>query len=80
MQKQNESVVRAMVLVCVGAGVLGAAAGLLFAPKPGLETRKDLRKYAGKASKDAVAVVQRSKAGFEAAWEKGRALLESTAT
>jgi gas vesicle protein len=79
MREQNGSAVRAMVFVCMGAGILGAAAGLLFAPKTGRETRKDLKKYANKVSQDAVEVVQRTKAGFEAAWEKGRALLESKA-
>lgn len=79
MGEQNGSAVTAMVLVCMGAGVLGAAAGLLFAPKTGRETRKDLKNYATTVSRDVVEVVQRTKADLEAAWEKGRALLESKA-
>lgn len=79
MQEQSGATVRTMALVFIGGAVIGAAAGVLFAPKTGRETRKELKRYAGKMSKEVADVAQRTKAGFEAAVEKGRALLESKA-
>jgi gas vesicle protein len=79
MQEQGESGVRAIALLVIGGAVLGAAAGLLFAPKTGRESRKELQQYASKVRKEVAGVAQRTKASFEVAFEKGRALLESTA-
>ena len=63
----------------IGGAVIGAAAGLLLAPKSGRETRKELKSYANKVSQEVVDVAHRTKVGIEAALEKGRALLESQA-
>lgn len=41
------------VLAVIGAAVAGFAAGILTAPKSGKETRKDLKKKAGKLKSDA---------------------------
>ena len=79
MKEQDVSGVRAIALVLIGGAVLGAAAGLMFAPKAGRESRKDIEQYANKVRKEVAGVAQRTKAGFEVAFEKGRALLESTA-
>jgi gas vesicle protein len=39
----------------------GAVAGLLFAPKSGAETRKDIEKFVKKAQKDAVEYLEEAK-------------------
>jgi len=79
MQEQSGSLVRTIALAFIGGVILGGAAGLLLAPKAGRDTRKELKQYANKVSKEVVDVAQRTKAGFEAAVEKGRSLLESKA-
>jgi gas vesicle protein len=79
MQKQGGSGISTITLLLIGGAVLGAAAGLIFAPKTGRETRKELKQYANKVTKEVAAVAQRTKGSFEAAFEKGCALLESTA-
>jgi hypothetical protein len=79
MQKQGASGVRAIAFLVIGGAVLGAAAGLMFAPKTGRESRQELKQYANKVRKEVADVAQRTKASFEVAFEKGRALLESTA-
>ncbi len=62
----------------VGGAVLGAVAGILFAPNTGRETRKELKHYALKVQKDVADTAQRTKAGIEAALEKGRTLLSES--
>ena len=79
MQEHSGSTVRTIALAFIGGAILGGAAGLLLAPKTGRETRKELKQYANKVSKEVADVAQRTKAGFEAAVEKGRSLLESKA-
>jgi len=79
MQEQSGAGVRSIALLVIGGAVVGAAAGLMFAPKTGRENRKELQQYANKVRKEVAHVAQRTKAGFEVAFEKGRALLESTA-
>ena len=79
MQDQRSSTARTIGLVFIGGAVIGALAGILLAPKSGRETRKDLKVYANKVSKEMSEVAQRTKAGIEAAVEKGRTLLESKA-
>ena len=56
-----------------------AAAGLMFAPKAGRESRKDIKQYANKVRKESRRRRTANEAGFEVAFDKGRALLESTA-
>jgi gas vesicle protein len=79
MQDQFNGSASRRVVVFLGGAIVGAAAGLLFAPKAGRETRKELKGYANKVSKEVAQVAQRTKSGIEAALEKGRALLESRA-
>ena len=62
-----------------GGVAVGAAAGLLLAPKSGKETREDIKDYAEKVGKSVTDIAHRSKAGIEAALEKGRALLAEKA-
>ena len=75
MEENSTSSVTTITLLFIGGAVLGAAAGILFAPKSGKETRKEVKHYATKVKKDVAVTTQRTKAGIEAALEKGRALL-----
>lgn len=78
MEKNQVTTVKAVTLMFLGGAVLGAVAGLLFAPKSGQAIRKDIKDYAGKVKGEVVDVAQRTKAGIEAAVEKGRALLSDS--
>jgi len=75
MGENRTSAVKTMTFLFIGGAVLGAMAGLLLAPKSGEETRKEIKKYAAKMQKEVVHTAQRTKAGIEAALEKGRTLL-----
>jgi gas vesicle protein len=75
MEGNSTSSVRTITLLFIGGAVLGTVAGMLLAPKAGRETRRELKHYAIKVKKDVASTAQRTKAGIEAALEKGRALL-----
>ncbi|HZC82178.1 MAG TPA: YtxH domain-containing protein [Nitrospiraceae bacterium] len=75
MEENSTSSVKTITLLFIGGAMLGAVAGVLFAPKSGKETRKEFKHYAMKVKKDVAVTAQRTKAGIEAAFEKGRALL-----
>jgi gas vesicle protein len=79
MENTGNSAGKTIALMFVGGAVLGAAAGLLFAPRSGEETREEVKSYATKVKEDVVHVAHRTKAGIEAAIEKGRALLSEQA-
>jgi gas vesicle protein len=78
MEENRASDVRTMAFLFVGGAVLGAVAGILLAPKSGEATRKDITDYATKVKGEVVDAAQRTKAGIEAAVEKGRALLSES--
>jgi len=78
MEENRTSHAQTGALMFVGGAVLGAVAGILFAPKTGRETRKELKHYAMKVQKDVADTAQRTKAGIEAALEKGRTLLSES--
>jgi gas vesicle protein len=67
-KSKTTSNAKTMALIFLGGALAGAAAGLLFAPKSGRETRKALQDYAN-----------RTKAGLDAAISKGRSMLEKRA-
>lgn len=78
MEENRASAVGTMALMFVGGAVLGAVAGMLLAPKSGKETREEIKDYAVKVKKEVADTAQRTKAGIEAALEKGRALLSES--
>lgn len=78
MEENRASDVKTMAFLFVGGAVLGAVAGMLLAPKSGEATRKDITDYASKVKGEVVDAAQRTKAGIEAAVEKGRALLSES--
>jgi len=78
MQNQSHSTSKTMALMFIGGAAVGTAAGLLLAPKSGKETRGEIEGYAVKVKQDVVDIAQRTKAGIEAAVEKGRLLLSES--
>ena len=78
MKENGVSNHRTLTLLFIGGAVLGAIAGVLLAPKAGQETRKDITNYASKVKGEVVDAAQRTKAGLEAAFEKGRTLLSES--
>jgi gas vesicle protein len=78
MKENGVSNHKTMTLLFVGGAVLGAVAGILLAPKAGQETRRDITDYASKVKGEVVEAAQRTKAGIEAALEKGRTLLSES--
>jgi len=78
MTENRASQMKTMAVMFVGGAVLGAVAGILLAPKSGEATRKDITDYAFKVKSEVVDAAQRTKAGIEAAVEKGRALLSES--
>lgn len=78
MEENGASNHKTMTLLFIGGAVLGAVAGMLFAPKSGEETRKEIKDCASKVKGEVVDAAQRTKAGIEAALEKGRMRLSES--
>ena len=78
MTDNHASYGKTVAFMFVGGAVLGAVAGILLAPKSGEATRKNITDYATKVKGEVVDAAQRTKAGIEAALEKGRALLSES--
>ena len=58
-----------------GGAVIGAGIGLLFAPKAGLETRRDMARYAKRAQVQATRFSRAVQSGVHDAVERGKALM-----
>src|SRR2546422_8611226 len=59
MEENSTSSVKAITLLFISGAVLGSVAGILFAPKPGKETRKEIKHYAMKVKKDVASTADR---------------------
>ncbi|MHB1189748.1 MAG: YtxH domain-containing protein [Armatimonadota bacterium] len=81
MANDEERNVLLSVLAGIGLGaIVGAAAGLLFAPKPGEETRESIMRAADQLKKRAEGVVSEFGTSAEDLVQKSRELVESTRT
>ncbi|MCX5809171.1 MAG: YtxH domain-containing protein [Proteobacteria bacterium] len=61
-------------------GVVGAGVALLMAPKPGQETREQIKKLADEAKEKAEAYIEDVKSKAATVVEKGKELLEKEKT
>ena len=63
------------VLAFLGGAVAGAIAGVLFAPKAGNETRRDLKGYARKTEKELIEKAKEARAALDDVIERGKHVL-----
>lgn len=81
MSKDDEKSVLLTVLAGIGLGaIIGAAAGLLFAPKAGMETREDLKKAADDLKSKAEGIVGELSTSVEQLVQKGKEVAETAKT
>jgi gas vesicle protein len=71
MSEQGKQVAKAAALIAGGA-VIGAGIGLLFAPKTGAETRRDVSRYARKAQVQATRWSRAVQSGMKDALDRSR--------
>jgi len=74
MSEQGKHVAKLAALIAGGA-VVGAGMGLLFAPQTGVETRREINRYARKAQIKATRWSRAVQSGVKEAveWSRGRA-------
>ena len=79
MSNDEERSILLSVLAGIGLGaIIGAAAGLLFAPKPGAETREEIKKAAEDLRSRAEEVVGELSSSVDDLMTKSKGLLDST--
>ena len=75
MSDRGHQVAKAAALVASGA-VVGAGIGLLFAPKVGAETRRDVGRYAKKAQLQATRWSRTVQSGVKEAMDRRKSLTQ----
>jgi gas vesicle protein len=75
MSEQGKQVAKAAALIAGGA-IIGAGIGLLFAPKTGAETRRDVSRYARKAQVQATRWSRAVQSGMKDALDRSRELVK----
>ena len=75
MSDQGRQVAKVAALVAGGA-VIGAGIGLLFAPKTGAETRRDVGRYAKKAQIQATRWGRSVQSGVKEVMDRSKALIQ----
>ena len=74
MSTQGRQAAKVAALVAGGA-VIGAGLGLLFAPQPGVETRRQIKHYAKRAQVGATEIGRKVKAGMDQTIEYGKSFV-----
>ena len=63
---------QALFFAFLGGAVAGAVAGILFAPKAGEQTRRELKAYARKTEEDLIEKAKETRAALDEAIERGK--------
>lgn len=79
MSEQGKQAAKVAAMIAGGA-VIGAGLGLLFAPKSGAETRRDIGRYAKKAQVQATRWGRTVQTGVQDAMSRGRQLVQRQET
>ncbi|HJU04194.1 MAG TPA: YtxH domain-containing protein [Nitrospiraceae bacterium] len=74
MSTQGRQAVKVAALIAGGA-VVGAGLGVLFAPKAGVETRRQVKQYAKRAQVGATRFGQSVKAGMDQTIKYGKSIM-----
>jgi gas vesicle protein len=77
MERQNaECSASAIALAFLGGTITGAIAGILFAPKSGAETRREIRDYADKTEEEIIERAKEARAALDETIERGKQYVE----
>ena len=71
MSEQGKQIAKVAAMIAGGA-VVGAGIGLLFAPQSGVETRRDISRYARKAQLNVTRWSRAVKSGMKEVMDRGR--------
>lgn len=71
MSEQGKQAAKVAAMIAGGA-VLGAGLGILFAPKAGVETRRDIGRYAKKAQVQATRLGRSLQSGVQEVMSRGK--------
>lgn len=74
MSTQGQRAAKMAALIAGGA-IIGAGLGLLFAPQPGVETRRQVRHYAKRVKVQAVRIGRHMKDGIDQTIQIGKSLV-----
>ena len=79
MSEQGKQAAKVAAMIAGGA-VLGAGLGILFAPKAGVETRRDIGRYAKKAQVQATRLGRSIQSGVQEVMNHGKQLAQPRET
>lgn len=71
MSEQGKQAAKVAAMIAGGA-VIGAGLGILFAPKAGVETRRDIGRYAKKAQVQATRLSRSLQSGVQEVMNRGK--------
>ena len=66
---------QALFFAFLGGVIAGAVAGILFAPKAGEQTRRELKAYARKTEEDLIEKAKETRAALDEAIERGKSFI-----
>lgn len=66
---------QALFFTFIAGAAAGAVAGILFAPKAGEQTRRDLKAYARKTEEDLIETAKEARAALDQAIERGKSFV-----
>ena len=66
---------QALFFAFLGGAAVGALAGILFAPKAGDQTRRELKAYARKTEEDLIETAKEVRAALDEAIERGKSFV-----